>query len=65
MPANADFRLEARSASGRVTCALPLQLEEYDGGGGGDVRQGLSGVVGRGGDRISIQTVSGDIRLQE
>jgi lia operon protein LiaG len=61
LPADAGFRLDARSVSGRVTCAFPIQLSE---GTGERARHGLVGEVGGGRDQLSIVTVSGDIALK-
>lgn len=61
LPADAGFRLDARSVSGRVTCAFPIQLSD---GSDERARHGLVGEVGSGRDQISIVTVSGDIALK-
>jgi lia operon protein LiaG len=61
LPAGADFRLDARTVSGRVTCDFPIQVE---GEGTSRARRALAGTVGAGRDSVSIDTVSGDIALR-
>jgi len=61
LPAGADFRLDARSVSGRVTCGFPLAVS-------GNLveraRHALVGTAGAGRDSVSIDTVSGDIAIR-
>jgi lia operon protein LiaG len=58
---DAAFQLDARSVSGRVSCAFPITLSGAQDGGG---RHALVGTVGDGRDEITVSTVSGDIALK-
>lgn len=60
LPGNAQFELDARSTSGRVTCVFPIAIKENRSGGGSHV---LSGTVGAGGSVVAVRTVSGDISI--
>jgi len=60
LPANAGFRLDARSTSGDVRCAFPVTVSENRSGGG---QHSLAGTVGSGAGAVSLRTVSGDIRV--
>lgn len=60
LPADAGFRLDARSTSGRVTCAFPIQLATGQAAGQGHA---LAGTVGDGRDELAITTVSGSIAI--
>jgi hypothetical protein len=60
LPGNAQFELDARSTSGRVTCVFPITIKENRSGGGSNV---LSGTVGAGGSVVTVSTVSGDISI--
>lgn len=61
LPAEAGFRLDARSVSGRVTCGFPIQLSD---GRGEGARHAVVGTVGSGQDSLAIDTVSGDIAVK-
>jgi lia operon protein LiaG len=60
LPADAAFRLDARSTSGRVTCGFPIQLVAGTAAGRDHA---LVGTVGDGRDEVSVTTVSGDIAV--
>jgi lia operon protein LiaG len=60
LPESADFRLEARSASGDISNAFPLQPGTLSREGG---RKSLGGSLGSGAYLISVRTASGDIKL--
>ena len=60
-PADAGFRLDARSTSGDVTCGFPIQISESRTGGG---QHALTGMVGSGSSAVTVRTVSGGIRVQ-
>ncbi len=60
LPAEASFRLEARSTSGRVRCAFPIVLS----GGSQPGQRTLVGEVGSGNHLIQVRTVSGDIDIE-
>jgi hypothetical protein len=61
LPLNAQFELDARSTSGRLTCGFPITIKENRSGGGSHV---LSGTVGAGGNSVVVRTVSGDIGIE-
>ena len=61
LPAEASFRLDARSTSGRLQCAFPIVLS----GGPQPGREALVGVVGSGSRPIQVRTVSGDIEIEK
>jgi hypothetical protein len=56
LPVNAQFALDARSTSGKLTCGFPITIKENRSGGGSHV---LSGTVGAGGSSVVVRTVSG------
>jgi hypothetical protein len=60
LPVNAQFALDARSTSGKLTCGFPITIKENRSGGGSHV---LSGTVGAGGSSVVVRTVSGDIGI--
>ena len=60
LPLNAQFALDARSTSGKLTCGFPITIKENRSGGG---RHVLSGTVGAGGSSVVVHTVSGDIGI--
>ncbi len=60
LPLNAQFELDARSTSGKVTCGFPITIAENRSGSGSHV---LSGTVGAGGSPVIVRTVSGDIGI--
>jgi hypothetical protein len=53
----ANFRLSARTSSGRIVTAVPLTVEEQS-------RRALRARAGSGEGRIEVRTTSGDIRIQ-
>jgi hypothetical protein len=61
LPAEAGFRLDARSVSGRVSCGFPIQLSD---GRVEGARHAMVGTVGSGRDALAIDTVSGDIAVK-
>lgn len=60
-PADAQFTLDARSTSGGVTCDFPITISRAEGAG----RHGLAGAVGTSGNKVTVQTTSGSIRIQK
>jgi len=60
LTSNAQFALDARSTSGKLTCGFPITIKENRSGGG---RHVLSGTVGAGGSPVTVRTVSGDISI--
>lgn len=58
LPAEAQFTLEAHSTSGQIGSAFPVTVV-----GSARERRQLNGVVGGGGPRVVVETVSGDVDL--
>jgi hypothetical protein len=64
LPGEAEFRLDARSTSGELSCGFPIRLSESRSGGGRRVIAGEVGSSGSGVERmVKVRTVSGDIRV--
>jgi hypothetical protein len=57
-PQGYGFLLEVDTGSGSIEGDLDIKLDEIS-------RKTLKGIVGKGGGRISIETASGDIRINE
>lgn len=60
LPGGAEFRLDARSTSGELSCGFPIRLSESRSGGG---RRVIAGEVGGSDREVKVRTVSGDIRV--
>jgi len=60
LPGSAEFRLEARSTSGDISCKFPIQLSGAD---TGDSKHSISGDVGSASHLITVRTISGDIEI--
>ncbi|MFQ5425347.1 MAG: DUF4097 domain-containing protein [Phycisphaerae bacterium] len=59
VPADFDCRLQAQTGFGSIDVDVPMQLERTRTSG----RNELSGVLGKGGPAVSLETASGSIRL--
>lgn len=55
---NAQADLEIETTSGEISVNIPMLLKEVS-------RQAISGTLGKGGAKVEINTVSGDITLEE
>jgi len=60
VPADVSADLEARTVNGRVSIDDALRLE---GSSGGERGTSLSGRIGKGGPRLSLQTTNGGVRI--
>lgn len=58
LPDNAEFELQANASSGSIKCDFPITMKESS-------RNRLSGTVGSGANKISINTSSGSIRVNK
>lgn len=58
VPANFGAELESSTGSGSITTELPMQVQ------GRIDRQRVRGILGRGGERLTVSTGSGNIRIQ-
>jgi DUF4097 and DUF4098 domain-containing protein YvlB len=56
VPASANFHLSAQAVSGEIRTDIPIMIEEQG-------KRVLRARMGRGGARVDVQTVSGEIRV--
>lgn len=57
LPDNAEFYLESKSTSGDIDCEFPISIQ------GKLSEKNINGRVGNGENRISVSTISGDIKI--
>jgi lia operon protein LiaG len=58
LPVDAQFALDARSTTGDIACKFPITVAAGAGS------HALVGTVGTGAGKLSVRTVSGDIRIE-